>query len=63
MLFQKVQDLCKERNISVTKLETSISVGKGTILKWKTMKPKADTLYKVAQFFGLPMEYFLEEQS
>lgn len=59
MLFERIQELCKERNISVTKLETNIGVGKGTIIKWKNARASFELVSKVAKYFDVPMEFFM----
>ena len=61
-MFEKIEELCKKENVSVTALETKLGFGKCTIMKWKTSNPTVDKLKKVADYFGVSIEYFLEEE-
>lgn len=60
MIFKKIEALCKERSISVSKLEKECGIGNGTIKGWEKSSPRLDTLKKVADYFGVTIEYFLE---
>lgn len=60
MLYEKIESLCKERNISIAKVEKDCNIGNATIRRWDKSFPRIDTLKKVADFFGMPIEYFLE---
>lgn len=60
-MYEKIVDLCKQQNISVSALEKKCGLGNATIQKWKDSRPNIDTLSKVAKYFGLPIEYFLAD--
>ncbi len=60
MLFDKVSDLCREKGISIAKLERECSLGNATIRGWKESIPNSANLKKVADYFQKPIEYFLE---
>ncbi len=60
VLGAKIESLCKERNISIAKVEKDCAIGNATIRKWDKSHPRIDTLKKVAAYFGKPIEYFLE---
>lgn len=60
LLYEKIEFLCKERNISIAKVEKDCNIGNATIRRWDKSFPRIDTLKKVADFFGKPIEYFLE---
>lgn len=59
-MYQKIKDLCKEKNISVYYLEKQLGLSTGSVCKWEKSMPKADTLSKVANYFGVPINYFLK---
>lgn len=63
MLFKKIEELCKKRNISISSLEKSCGLGNATIRGWKISKPSADNLKKVADYFGVAVDYFLNDTS
>ncbi len=62
MLYFKISNLCKDRNISVARLEKECGLGNATIRGWKTSNPNLNNLKKVADYFGVSIEYFLSEE-
>ena len=60
-MFLKIVKLCKEKGITVTGLEKTLGFGRCTIVKWKESSPSVDTLKNVADYFGVSIEYFLQE--
>lgn len=58
-MHDKVKKLAKERGISITNLEKELGIGNGTIGKWRESSPNVETLAKVAQYFGVSMDYFI----
>lgn len=59
-MYDKIMKLARQRGESIPKIEKACGFGKGTITKWNTSTPKADNLKKVADYFGVSIEYFLE---
>lgn len=47
--------LCKERGISISKLEEECGVGHATIRKWDKSSPTITTAKKVADYFGISL--------
>lgn len=60
MLYEKLETLCKEQGISIAKLERDCGIGNATVRRWDKAFPRIDTLKKVADYLGKPIEYFLE---
>lgn len=60
MLYDKVKEVCKAKGISVSAVEKELGLGSGTITKWNKVTPNVRNLKKIADFFGKPIEYFLE---
>lgn len=60
--FKKVEDLVRENNISFYALGKKVGFPSSFFSEWKRgkMMPKVDKLKKIADFFGKPIEYFLE---
>lgn len=56
MIYQNIVALCKERNISIAKLEKEIGLGNATIRMWKTSSPSVDRLKMVADYFGVTID-------
>lgn len=58
-LLERIQELCKQKNLSVTKLEQELNLGKSTIMKWSNASPSVDKLNKVANYFEVSIDYLL----
>lgn len=58
-VYDYVKVLAKEQNIEIKALEVALGFGNGSISKWGKSMPRADKLFLVAQYFNVPMEYFL----
>ena len=61
MLYERIQEICNSRGITVKKLERDLEFSNSTIRKWKTSSPSIENLKKVADYFGVSIEYFLKE--
>lgn len=62
MIFDNVKKICDQEDISIAGLERIIGLGNGTISGWKNSSPRVDILKKVADYFEVPLEYFLEDK-
>lgn len=56
MIYTNIINLCKARNISVSKLETETGLANGTVGKWRKFSPTIDNMKKVAAFFGVTID-------
>ena len=59
MLLKNIARLCKEKGISIAKLERETGISNGTIGRWNASSPKVDNLKTVADFFGVSMDSLL----
>lgn len=59
--YKKIRD---EKGVTDYKVAESTGITKSTFSDWKTGRscPKIDKLKKVADYFEVPLEYFLEEE-
>lgn len=62
MLFENISNLCKERKISIAKLEQDVGLGNATIRGWATSSPSAKNLKAVADYFGVSMDSLMKPQ-
>lgn len=58
-MVEIIKKLCQKKQISFLELEKKLNLTTSSIRRWDTSTPSADKLYKVAQFFDVPMEYLL----
>lgn len=59
MIYEKVKKLCDERGISIRMLEQNTGIKNGTIGGWREHQPTLNRLQAVADYFGVPLEYFV----
>ena len=48
-IYDNVKMLADERNMTIAEVERTAGIANGTIGKWRTKKPKVDSLLKVAE--------------
>ena len=58
-LKERIKKLADEQNLSLPALESKLGFGNSTIVKWDKSTPNANKLNKVAQYFGVSMDYLL----
>lgn len=58
-MYLKIKKLCDERNISIYRLEKDLNLSSGIVRKWKNSVPSVDKLNKIAQYFNIPITYFI----
>lgn len=57
----KIKELCNQKNVSVHQLEKDLGFGNGYIWTLKTKIP-TDRAMMIAEYFGLPSDYFLPDK-
>lgn len=64
MFFDKLDKLCKEKSVSMTKLVLDIGMSKSAVTYWKNndTTPKAEVLQKIADYFNVSISYFFDEE-
>lgn len=62
-VYERVQELSKKQGISVRELGDKLGIGPTTLYKWKTQIPKSDILVKVADYFGVSIDYLLDRET
>ena len=55
--YDQIKKLCDERGIAVTALEKELGFGRGSIGKMRTVRPSADRIQKIADYFGVTSDY------
>lgn len=61
-MVEKIKRLCAKKRITLAELERELNFPKGSIYKWDKNRPSVDKVKKVADYFGVSIEYFLEEK-
>lgn len=58
-VFERIENLRKSKGISQGKLEKELGFSNGSISKWKNSTPTPERLQKLADYFGVSMDYLL----
>lgn len=61
MILQNILRLCKERKISLARLEKEIGLGNATISRWGASSPTVENVRKVADFFGVTVDQLISD--
>lgn len=62
LIFKNILRLCKERNITISRLEKDVGLGNATVRGWEESTPKVDNLKLVADYFGVTVDELLKEE-
>ena len=65
MFYENFKKLCAEKGISVYKAVNDMGIGQSTATRWKqgTAVPRAETLQKIADYFGVSTDYLLGNET
>lgn len=63
MFYDKYVAACQDKGISPSKAAEEIGLNKASVTNWKKngYTPRADVLRRIADYFGVPMSFFLGE--
>lgn len=56
-IVDTIKGLCKERGMSIPKLEKEIGLSNGSVYNWNKSYPSIDKLIKVAEYFDVSLDY------
>ncbi len=56
VILNNIVRLCKEKEISIARLERELGFGNATIRGWGNSSPNVDYVKKVADFFGVTVD-------
>ena len=59
LLYENIIALCKEKRISISKLEKETGLGNATIRGWAESSPRLEKVKAVADFFGVTVDSLL----
>lgn len=59
---KKFEELCNENNVTAYQVSNVTGVATSTLSMWKKGKyvPKINKIQKLANYFGVPISYFLK---
>lgn len=56
-LVDRIKDLCEAHNTTFAEVERRVGLSNGQIRRWDTASPKLENVEKVADYFGVSVEY------
>ena len=59
-LKERIKELCKNKGISLNKLEMDCGVAKGYISKMDKSAPSANTIQKIAEYLNVSIDFLLK---
>lgn len=59
MVIEKIKQLCEANNTSITRLERDCGLANATIRRWEVASPSVENLARVADHFGVSVDYLL----
>lgn len=60
MIYDTIVMLCRDKGVSISKVEKECDIGNGTIRGWNASNPRIDNLKKVAKYLDVPIESLLK---
>lgn len=62
-MYEKFEKLCAEKGVTPYIVSKHTGIAQATLTEWKQgkYKPKIDKIIKIANFFGVGVDYFYEE--
>ena len=58
-IYLRIKEMCEKEGISVAELERICGIGTKTIFKWNVSSPSVDKLQKIADHFGVSVDYIV----
>lgn len=65
LTYERIKTLCKEKGVTVTGTEKELGFARGSLCKVNTNKPSMEKVQKLADYFGVSVQYLMtgEEDS
>ncbi|WP_265458667.1 helix-turn-helix domain-containing protein [Enterococcus sp. HY326] len=62
MIYDKIKKLADAKGISINQLERDLDFSSSSISKWKSSNPTSSKLKQVASYFGVTMDYLIDNE-
>lgn len=61
MILKNIIRLCKDKGITIAKLERETGISNGTIARWEKSSPVIANVKAVADYFGVTLDDLMKE--
>lgn len=58
-VYEKIAELCKAKGMSIRQLQQAVGLPNGVIGRWRESSPNSDSISKVADYFGVSVDWLL----
>lgn len=62
MIYANISNLCRDRGISISRLEKEMGFGNATIRGWATSSPTVEKLKAVADYFQVTVDELIRDE-
>lgn len=62
MILDRIKELCLNHETTIKQLEINTGIANGVIRKWDTVSPRLEYVVRVANYFGVSVDYLLCRQ-
>lgn len=62
MIYANISNLCRDRGISISRLEKEMGFGNATIRGWATSSPTVEKLKAVADYFHVTVDELIRDE-
>ena len=59
LTYERIKTLCKEKGVTVTGTEKELGFARGSLCKVNTNKPSMEKVQKLADYFGVSVQYLM----
>lgn len=59
LLYQRIAELCTEKNTNISQVEKACGLANATIRRWKESSPSVENLMKVADHLGVSLDFLV----
>lgn len=59
LTYNRIKELCKTKGVTVTKTEQELGFARGSLCKIDTNKPSMEKVQKIADYFGVTINYLM----
>lgn len=63
VLVERIRELCIGQSITLAELERRTGISNGTIARWEKSEPRIGSVLKVADFFGVSIDWLIGRET
>lgn len=62
-IYKNIQNVCREKGMTITGLETQLGFGRGSIYKWDAHTPSISKMKDVADVLGVTVDDLINDKA